>query len=136
MPLASPPPPSGTTTSFTSGACRAISSPIVPWPATTSGWSNAWTSVKPCASASRARRRLGLVVAAVHELHLAAVLAHRRHLGQRRLRGHDEHRAARPASRAAKATAWAWLPALAATTPHSSCSREQAANHVAWRRAT
>ena len=48
-------------------------------------------SVIPSASASAARLRLSLVVAALHEAHLAAVLLHRRHLRERRLRRHHEH---------------------------------------------
>ena len=65
-----------------------------------------------------------LVVAAVDELDLATVLADGGDLGDRRLLRHDEHRAgAGIASR--KATAWAWLPALGATTPAASASSER-----------
>ena len=39
IPDSSPPPPRGTTTLAASPACSAISSPQVPWPAITSGWS-------------------------------------------------------------------------------------------------
>ena len=95
IPPARPPPPSGTTTSRVSGACRASSSPTVPWPATTSGWSKAWISRRPRSRESRRGLGLGLVVAAVHEGHLAAVLAHRGHLGERRpLRHHEQRRRA------------------------------------------
>ena len=47
--------------------------------------------VKPSRLGEPLRLGLRLVVAAVHEAHLAAVLAHRGHLGQRRLRRHHEH---------------------------------------------
>ena len=53
--------------------------------------------------------------AALHQPHLAAVLAHGRHLRHRRALGHHEHGVA-ARRRAANATACAWLPALAATT--------------------
>ena len=84
-----PPPPGGTTTSRTSGSWRAISSPTVPWPATTLAWSNAWMSVRPSSSAIRAAST-GRVVRSLHQPHLAAVLAHGRHLGERCGRGHDQ----------------------------------------------
>ena len=96
MPLASPPPPSGTTTSCASGAWRAISSPTVPWPATTSAGRRRARASGPPASARRARLGARVVVAALDEAHLAAVLAHRGDLRERRLLGHHEHGAARP----------------------------------------
>ena len=49
---------------------------------------------------------------------LRPVTARRLHLGQRRTRGHD-HGGRAASSSAAKATPWAWLPALAATTPRA-----------------
>ena len=55
MPAASPPPPTGTTTVSTSSSCSASSSPTVPWPATTTGSSNAWMYVAPAASACSGR---------------------------------------------------------------------------------
>ena len=91
MPLASPPPPSGTTTSFSSGAWRASSSPIVPWPATTCGLVEGMDDREPLRLGEPVRLGAGLVVAALDEAHLAAVLAHRRHLRERRLLGHHEH---------------------------------------------
>ncbi|MNW56829.1 hypothetical protein D3C74_345750 [compost metagenome] len=51
-PATSPPPPSGMTTVRTSGTCSRISSASVPWPATTSGWSNGWMNTAPVRSAS------------------------------------------------------------------------------------
>ena len=39
IPATRPPPPTGTTTVRTCGHCSMISKPIVPWPATMSGWS-------------------------------------------------------------------------------------------------
>ena len=50
MPDASPPPPIGISTVSTSGTCSASSSPIVPWPAITTGSSNGWTNVAPCSA--------------------------------------------------------------------------------------
>ncbi len=46
-PASSPPPPVQTRIVRTSGHCCRISSPTVPCPATTSGWSNGWISVAP-----------------------------------------------------------------------------------------
>ena len=37
---------------LTSGACSRISSPSVPWPATTSAWSKGWISTAPVSSAN------------------------------------------------------------------------------------
>ena len=55
IPASTPPPPHGTTTVSTSGACSTISSPTVPWPATTSVLSNGWISTAPvCSWNSRA----------------------------------------------------------------------------------
>ena len=51
-PAASPPPPTGTTTVAVCGACSAISSPIVPWPAITSGSSKGGIRVMPSSAAS------------------------------------------------------------------------------------
>ena len=42
-PEMSPPPPTGTSTTVASGTSSASSSPIVPWPAMTSGSSNGGT---------------------------------------------------------------------------------------------
>ena len=63
-----------------------------PGPATTSGWSNACTARQALGLGQALRLGARLVVAAVHEAHLAAVLAHRRHLRERRLLRHHEHR--------------------------------------------
>ena len=58
IPASTPPPPHGTTTVSTSGACSTISSPTVPWPATTSVLSKGWISTAPvCSSNSRAADR-------------------------------------------------------------------------------
>ena len=57
MPASSPPPPVGTSTVCTSGACSMISRPTVPCPATMSKWSKGWMSTAPV-SASKARAAL------------------------------------------------------------------------------
>ena len=52
IPLARPPPPSGTTTVTRSGMSSTNSAPSVPWPATTAGSSNGWQKMPPSASAN------------------------------------------------------------------------------------
>ena len=47
IPDARPPPPTGTVIVRTSGHSSMISRPRVPWPATTSGWSNGWMNTEP-----------------------------------------------------------------------------------------
>ena len=58
IPALRPPPPQQTSTSRAvtpaSAACAAISSPVVPCPAITSGWSNGGIRVSPRAAASSA----------------------------------------------------------------------------------
>ena len=51
IPASSPPPPVGTSTVWTSGACSRISRPAVPCPATMSTWSKGWISTAPVRSA-------------------------------------------------------------------------------------
>ena len=47
IPASGPPPPQLIKTVSTSGTCSSTSSPIVPWPAITSGWSNGCISSAP-----------------------------------------------------------------------------------------
>ena len=97
-PDANPPPPSGTTTSRVAGAWRAISSPTVPAPATTSGSSKGGHErlALPLGEPDRLLRRL--LVGAVDQVHLAAVAANRGHLGERRRDRHEQIRAATEAA--------------------------------------
>ena len=53
MPAMRPPPESGTTTVSRSGQSSSSSSPMVPWPAMTSGWSKGGTSTRPSSATSR-----------------------------------------------------------------------------------
>ena len=116
MPEISPPPPSGTTISRTSGAWRAISRPTVPWPATTAGWSKAGTTVAPLLGGQPLGLRDGVLEAALHQPHLAAVLrAPPRPSPPARPRASRARPAIPPGARRS-ATAWAWFPALPATT--------------------
>ena len=109
---------SGTTTVSTSGAsCSASSSPSVPWPARTSGSSKAWTKVTPPPRPAPAPPPTAVVEAVAGEHDLGAVALRRLDLRRRRVLRHEHGRARTPASRAAQATAWPWLPALAVTTP-------------------
>ena len=57
IPETSPPPPTGTTITSTRGSSSRISSPTVPWPASTSGSSNGCTSVAPVSARCSSRRR-------------------------------------------------------------------------------
>ena len=53
-PAISPPPPTGTTTVWTSGTSASTSRPTVPCPAMTSGWSNGGMSTAPVSAENRA----------------------------------------------------------------------------------
>src|SRR5690606_38170598 len=115
-PATRPPPPSGATTVRTSGTCSRISSAIVAWPATTSGWSNGWMNTAPVRSASaRAAARVSSTSAPTSRTsapywRVAATLGSAASTGM--------YTTARmPSMPAANATPCASLPALAATTP-------------------
>ena len=116
MPAASPPPPIGISTVSASGACSASSRPIVPWPAITRSSSNACTSVAPvrstcaCAAATASSKLSPASSVAPPYERVASTFAIGASCGMKIVAGI-------PASRAAHATAWPWLPALAATTP-------------------
>ena len=90
MPASSPPPPVGTSTVCTSGACSRISRPAVPCPATMSTWSKGWISTAPVSSANaRGPDQRVLEVAAVED-HVGAVRPGRLLLGDRRTLGHED----------------------------------------------
>src|ERR671916_625320 len=115
-PAHSPPPPTGITTRARSGTSSSSSSPSEPWPATTSGSSNGCTKASPPSSArSMAACRQSStdppptwIVApwprAASTLAIGASV------------GTNTSQAA-PRIRAAAASACAWLPAEAVTTP-------------------
>ena len=71
----------------------------------------------------RARRLAAASIGALHQPHLAAVLANRRDLRQRRAFRHAPASASPPARGRRRRRACAWLPALAATTPARSVRR-------------
>ena len=123
MPAARPPPPTGTSTVRTSGTCSAISRPAVPWPATMSTWSNGWTSTAPdsCAYAWAATSESSSVAPEGITRAPYALVAET--LGSAASSG-MKTTASMPSICAARATPWAWLPALAATTPCAFCSSD------------
>ncbi len=91
---------------------------MVAWPATTSGWSNGWMNTAPVRSASaRAAASVSSTSAPTSRTsapywRVAATLGSAASTGM--------YTTARmPSSPAANATPWAWLPALAATTPRA-----------------
>ena len=100
----------------TSGSCSASSSPIVPWPAITARPRTRGRSVAPsrrrCGAPRRARRRSPHPRARRPRRSCASrsTFAIGASCGMKIV-------AAIPSSRAAHATAWPWLPALAAITP-------------------
>ena len=116
MPASRPPPPTLTTTVFTSGHCSRISRPQVPWPVTMSTWSKGWISTAPVSAANAfaatsasstlcpwkrtsapyPRVAFSLGIGAPSGMNTVALI---------------------PSICAARATPCAWLPALAATTP-------------------
>ena len=94
MPPARPPPPSGTTTTRRGGRLPRDLEPHRRLAGHHLRLVERVDHAHPALVGEPRRLGLRLVVAAVHEGHLAAVLAHRRHLGQRRPLGHHEQRAA------------------------------------------
>ena len=113
-PGASPPPPQQTSTSAAatpaSAACAAISSPTVPCPAITSGWSKGGISVSPRAAASPRPERVAVRGRPVVEHHLGArARACPRSSPPARPTG-IRITAGAPCAAAAQATPCAWLP--------------------------
>ena len=117
-PEISPPPPMATTIVATSGHCSRISSPTVPCPAITSRWSNGWISTAPVRAAnSRAATSASSTLLPAYSISapyplVAVTLGSGAPSGMKTV-------ARMPSRPAASATPWAWLPALAATTPRA-----------------
>src|SRR5215203_5622801 len=124
IPDASPPPPTGMRTVSACATCSASSSPIVPWPAMTCGSSNGWMNVAPRSSTSAmaaaiaSSNRSPSRISSDPYVRQASTFAIGASCG-------TKIRAWTPAWRAAHATAWPWLPALAATTPASRSASER-----------
>jgi hypothetical protein len=117
-PLASPPPPTGTTTLARSGMSSSSSSPSVPWPAMTSVSSKGCTNAMP-ASSARAR-----AAATQSSTELPAVCTIAPCAAQPSALAIDAPAGMNtshgtPRTRAACASAHAWLPALPAVTPRA-----------------
>jgi hypothetical protein len=107
MPLASPPPPTGTSTQATSGRSATISRPTVPCPAITSWWSNGGTIVMPRSAAISAHRfsRSGGATSSISapSARVASILTGDDTSGITITQG-------MPNARAVNASACAWLP--------------------------
>ena len=88
-PPSSPPPPVGTSTVRTSGACSSTSRPRVPCPATMSTWSNGWISTAPVSSANRRAADQRLLEHVSLEDHVGAVRPGGPLLRDRRALGHE-----------------------------------------------
>ncbi len=118
IPEISPPPPMPVMIVRTSGHCSRISSPTVPCPAITSGWSNGWIRIAPVRSAnSCAATRLSSTVFPANSTFAPYALVAAT-FGSGAPTGMNTVDCA-PSMPAAKATPCAWLPALAATTPRA-----------------
>jgi hypothetical protein len=126
MPESRPPPPRPVTIVLASGHCSRISSATVPWPAITSTWSNGWISTAPVRSAnSWAAIRASSTVLPANSMCapyplVAETFGMGAPIGMKTVDW-------APSSPAASATPWAWLPALAATTPRARSSGERRA---------
>src|SRR3954468_890800 len=116
MPPIRPPPPTGTTTASASGASSSISSPTVPWPASTIGSSKGGTSVRPVSSISSCRRSNASAGSCAWRStcapypRVAAIFCSDAPC-------HMTTSASMLSVAAANAAACAWLPALIAITP-------------------
>ncbi|MDH6191154.1 hypothetical protein M2168_004186 [Streptomyces sp. CZ24] len=110
----------------TSGHCSRISSPSVPWPAMTSGWSKGWMKTAPVRSAySWAAASVSSTTSPCSRTsapysRVAATLGSGAPTGMKTVER-------TPSRVEARATPWAWLPALAATTPAARSSGESPA---------
>ena len=124
IPETSPPPPTPVTMVRTSGHCSRISSATVPCPAMTSAWSNGWMNTAPvrsakvCAATSDSSTVLPTSSTCAPYPLVAATFGSGAFTGMKTV-------ACAPTSPAASATPWAWLPALAATTPRARSSAER-----------
>ena len=121
-PESKPPPPVHTRTVRTSGHCSRISSPTVPCPATMSGWSNGWMSTAPVSSAKALARASASSIVWPPSCTVAPYPRVAVTLGSAAPSGMNTV-AEVSSIDAASATPWAWLPALAATTPRPRSSR-------------
>ena len=121
IPASSPPPPVGTSTVRTSGACSSTSSPQVPWPVRMSGWSKGWMNTAPVSSENCWARTSASVSESPWKSTSAPYPRVALALGIGAPSGMNTV-ALMPSSCAASATPWAWLPADAATTPRARSS--------------
>ena len=119
-PLTSPPPPTGTMIRARSSTSSSSSSPSVPWPATTSGSSNGCTKAMPACSARRAAAATQSSTDPSSCTITAPSAAAPSTLEIGASRGMWTSQGT-PRTRAANASACAWLPALPATTPSAAC---------------
>mmetsp|Transcript_9976 Transcript_9976/g.41877 ORF Transcript_9976/g.41877 Transcript_9976/m.41877 type:complete len:224 (+) Transcript_9976:1843-2514(+) len=118
MPEIIPPPETGTMTASRSGTCSKNSTPMVPWPAMTSGWSYGGIRVAPVSRWSLAHVASRSLTVAAHlvirppyvsmasSLHCGAPSGTTMYAGQSSVL-------------AASANAAAWFPELCVTTPFS-----------------
>ena len=115
-PAHSPPPPTGMTTLARSGTSSSSSSPSEPWPATIAGSSNGCTNASPpvLARSSAATRQASTLLPPTWTIapcpRAASTFAIGASAGTKTSHG-------MPICAAPAASAWAWLPAQAATTP-------------------
>jgi hypothetical protein len=129
IPVIRPPPPTPTSTVSTSGTWSSSSSPTVPCPATTVRSSKGWTSRRaPSSAYAAAARRAASIPPGTCSTRAP----------QRRVRATftafapsgTKIVASEPNRAAANATPWAWLPALAATTPRARAAGSAAASRT------
>ena len=118
MPPIRPPPESGTSTQSSAGRSSSSSSPIVPWPAITSGSSNGETKVRPRSAASclATTSASSWLRPTIWTSAPSACTASTLFCGTS---GDMQTTAGMAWARAAWATARAWLPVETATTPRS-----------------
>jgi hypothetical protein len=116
MPETRPPPPVQTTIVFASGTWSRISSPAVPCPAMTCGWSNGWMNTLPRSAASALAATSASSTVTPLRMTSAPYALVASTFGNGAPCG-IYTRALAPSMLAARATPCAWLPALAATTP-------------------
>ena len=129
-PAASPPPPTGITTFARSGTSSSSSSPSEPWPATIAGSSNGCTKASPPLSArssatiTHASTLLPPMWTIAPCSRAASTFAIGASAGTKTSHG-------MPRAAAAAASACAWLPAEAATTPRAQPSSPSVASLLA-----
>ena len=125
-----PPPPTGITTLARSGTSSSNSRPSEPWPATIASSSKGWTNARPpvAARSLAAIRQASTLAPPTWTVapcsRAASTLAIGASAGTKTSHG-------MPICAAAAASAWPWLPALAATTPLLHLSGPSAASLAA-----